>query len=488
MDDVPPTLSPQPASTRKTAITSATQHTPMGDFVNRTPNSFSLDLPLPSIFQPEPSWAAPTMPPRNSEGRDNEMREATPQAEERHQKTSQVIQQSIKSESAENLTTNTGLGEREGSDGVDSLMREVHMEHTGDEDMNTSLSSPDSSGSPDKSFVLPTAAGIASADLSSNFASLTPNLPQPFLSPVQIQSTQTFQSFSLQSTSVQGNAQSTMTPPRPVSNGDPPNRLSSLSPTQTTLLDCLVNPFSSSIASPIPTPFAPKKATAFVRSGANSQQQVPSSQGPLNPASKVVGVKPSTGTQPPVTPTKTFEGSLVPVTTPSNLHPPFPVSPQREIVRSHSAPGAVSSSTKEQPSARPVTPTSNFHPPITSSKIPVPLSSATSNHGPTAGRSINKSFSLGLSPSSSSQLRQPSTLRTMLNGAASKIPRPGKKPYSKPPSRLPKPQVKVSVPAFPSNPPKVSTSITFYGSWLLILSLDCSAATSTGFTHQDASR
>ncbi|CAG8686984.1 1752_t:CDS:2, partial [Acaulospora colombiana] len=44
-----------------------------------------------------------------------------------------------------------------------------------------------------------------------------------------------------------------------------------------------------------------------------------------------------------------------------------------------------------------------------------------------------------LSPNTS-QLRQPSNLRNTLTGAASKIPRPGKKPYAKPVSRLPKPK------------------------------------------------
>ncbi|KAG8859009.1 hypothetical protein FRB91_008975 [Serendipita sp. 411] len=47
-----------------------------------------------------------------------------------------------------------------------------------------------------------------------------------------------------------------------------------------------------------------------------------------------------------------------------------------------------------------------------------------------------------------SPFRQPSALKSAITGAASKIPRPGKKPYSKPISRLPRPQALVK----PANP------------------------------------
>lgn len=45
-----------------------------------------------------------------------------------------------------------------------------------------------------------------------------------------------------------------------------------------------------------------------------------------------------------------------------------------------------------------------------------------------------------------SQLRQPSPLRTTGTGAASRIPRPGSKPYAKPASKLPKPKIPAPAP------------------------------------------
>lgn len=332
-------------------------------------------------------------------------------------------------------------------------------------------------------------------DLSSIFASPIPNMAQPVLSPLRLH--QGFQPFGLPSSppAVKPDPSFFATPPPASSHNEAAaniggsNRLGSLSPTQTSLLDKLVSPFSLAAAGQalqMQVPVVPPKQTSVIgRSNIlNNIQDKFSLTGLKTPPSSVIIMEQRRNAPREVfnsTPKKdlpAFSGSLVPVTSPSNLHPPFPVTPQRgnAMMRSLSAPELTSSTegagslpigedNKAQPSSLSLAPTGVFTP-ITS-RIPIPqYSSMNGNHAAISTTVASPSTSIislanALSPTTMSpgflQLRQASTLRGMSSGAASKIPRPGKKPYSKPVSRLPKLQTK-AIPVFPTvaPPPKAS--------------------------------
>jgi hypothetical protein len=154
-------------------------------------------------------------------------------------------------------------------------------------------------------------------------------------------------------------------------------------------------------------------------------------------------------------PTASLQGSLTPLLGPvSTARLPFPITPQRTSQSDFFAPvcdrGDLFAPVGNNIDIRFSHASSNDNSNRTHSRIPVSVS--TPGKASSSAQSLLPPLVLGSaevrpdsrmdpqSPPTTSQLRQPSNLRNTVGGAASKIPRPGRKPYSKPTSRLPKPK------------------------------------------------
>lgn len=316
--------------------------------------------------------------------------------------------------------------------------------------------------------LMPTSPSATTADFSTLFASPVPKLAQPVMTPFRLHENE--------------NPDSSQ-PPNPISPAHSQSvasieetRLSSLSPQQLSILESLVP--STSVVTTIQADHKMKGITpsAINKPDADQENHQIASTTPVVQQDQSTNLThPSRSLLSPSTPSRKqpqaasgsrifgtnstlqFHESLVPVTSPSPTRPlPFPITPQRTNNVTSYQSFTLASSNK----------TSNFSPSSTSvqsnqahlnvqthttSRIPIPVatpvkrSHGLSSAGGTSNIGANTSITSPLTPPNvlspnTSQLRQPSTLRNTLTGAASKIPRPGKKPYAKPASRLPKPK------------------------------------------------
>lgn len=514
-----------------TNSSTSVQHTPIVSPMNQT--SYFPAFPSPSLFQ---SASVPIWPEQHVSEAQSGQAEAS-SSTNLHEETVAAVSQEGASVSLAAVESNGQQGDQRMDD---ASLRDTHMSE-GEQahpSLTTSISpeAPLEPGENMQPLAFPTTSNASSnPDLSSIFASPIPNMTQPVLSPLRLH--QGFQSFALQPPPLPPNPDpSSFTTPLPSSdradasihaNGNP--RLSSLSPTQTSLLDRLMNPLAMVEAGQQTNiPSAPKKPNSISRSNITNDgpANAGSTRGFMTPPSKVIimeqmkGVSRAAMNTTPKKALPAFSGSLVPPTVPNNLHPPFPVTPQQSngMTRSFSAPSFISPT--KQPDSSSV-PGDNTPQPValksttpsthTPSRIPVPHpTSASLETAPAQGSNALNGFGTSsmtvTSPSSSiqspgsllsptimspgsSQLRQPSTLRSISSGGASKIPRPGKKPYSKPVSRLPKLPNKVAS-VFPTVvPPKVNFSTVLTDSFYANeIHKGPTATAGSSFTNQDTAR
>ncbi|KIM21377.1 hypothetical protein M408DRAFT_105232 [Serendipita vermifera MAFF 305830] len=311
------------------------------------------------------------------------------------------------------------------------------------------------------------------ADFSTIFASPVPTLSQPVLSPFRLH--ENFQPFPLPQPSAETSMAS---PPTVPSTTDLEGAYATSShPVQPLLVNALTSPTTSIIqetrsdVSQLEVEKAQEdtamRDVELTRSGMPSL--VPTHLDPMTPLRSRQSHN-STPTAPPIS---VLQGSLTPlIQVKSTPQLPFPITPQRRSQTDSFTPvrgrpnifaPAISN---PSPSTSLVIHTNGLNDPVHSvSRIPIPTGtllrppSAADNHSSLPGSILAHTESGLLSPPPASQLRQPSNLRSTANGAASKIPRPGKKPYSKPVSRLPKPKVPERVsPVSSIAPPKPSTT------------------------------
>jgi hypothetical protein len=317
---------------------------------------------------------------------------------------------------------------------------------------------------------MPTNHTMTKSDVSALFTSPVPVLAQPVMTPFRLHENETnLESHQPSATS-------------PVSSesveSTEVNRLGSLSPHQVSILDNLVSPTPGSATtkpdhSMSATPSITPTSLVHGRDAKQKRREMNSigrQDRPINVThSSTSHLSPSTPQrkQPqsassnrifPTNLNTQFHESLAPVTSPSPTRPlPFPITPQRASNGAVSYQSFTLGSSTTPSSINPalVTVQSNHAhsnvQPHTTSRIPVPVttpvkrSQGLSNTGGASNIGATVSITSPLTPPNilspnMSQLRQPSNLRNTLTGAASKIPRPGKKPYSKPVSRLPKPK------------------------------------------------
>ncbi|KAG8821400.1 hypothetical protein FRC17_009843 [Serendipita sp. 399] len=160
-----------------------------------------------------------------------------------------------------------------------------------------------------------------------------------------------------------------------------------------------------------------------------------------------------------------LNGPLAPPTSPlSSSRLPYPITPQRVAPLGFVA-------------LFPLSPINTIPPQLSNASTPVRTVQGTPSRLPLPISSAIQALSLPLMPQGSlslasasgrlpglSPFRQPSALKSASAGAASKIPRPGKKPYSKPLSRLPRSQA-LAKPAAPAptilSPPPVHPKLVF---------------------------
>jgi hypothetical protein len=309
----------------------------------------------------------------------------------------------------------------------------------------------------------------STADLSALFASPVPHISQPVLSPFRLH--QNFQSFS----NPQLEKSSTpppMTPPPTDAQDDTPMKpifpmqsSPSNKSTSTTLSPLrLVHPVTPEKPSVPQTDDIPLETEQTHKDFMTETAEPTNGSSSLSlrlatPTRPSQGVGNSGSTTRPMT---SLQGSLTPLLGPmSTARLPFPITPQRSSqagfftpIRDRDnifapvgnnprylTPSFAHASSNDNnihtPSRIPVSvSTPSKDPPSSQSLLP-PLEGAETR--PDSQEAAASRVNL-LSPPMTSQLRQPSNLRNAVVGAASKIPRPGRKPYSKPTSRLPKPK------------------------------------------------
>jgi hypothetical protein len=314
----------------------------------------------------------------------------------------------------------------------------------------------------------------STADLSALFASPVPHISQPVLSPFRLH--QNFQSFS----NLQLEKSSTpppMTPPP--TNAQDDTSMKPIFPMQSSPS----NKSTSSALSPLRLvhPVTPEKPSVPQTDGIPLETEqkhedlvtetaeptsTNSTNGSLNLSLRLATpTRPSQGlgnSGSATRPMTGLQGSLTPLLGPmSTARLPFPITPQRTFQADFFTPvrdrdnifAPVGNNPRySTPSfAHASSNDNNIHTP---SRIPVSVS--TPGKGSSSSHSLLPPLEVAeilpgsrdatasrmnlLSPPMTSQLRQPSNLRNAVVGAASKIPRPGRKPYSKPTSRLPKPK------------------------------------------------
>jgi hypothetical protein len=309
----------------------------------------------------------------------------------------------------------------------------------------------------------------STVDLSALFASPVPHISQPVLSPFRLH--QNFQSFS----DPQLEKSSTpppMTPPPTNAQDDTP--MKPIFPMQSSPS----NKATSTALSPLRLvhPATPKKASVPQMDGIpleteQKHEDLATETAEPTGGSSSLSLRLATPTRPSqavgnsgsaTRPMASLQGSLTPLLGPmSTTRLPFPITPQRSSqagfftpIRDRENIFAPVGNNPRYLSPSITHASSNDHNIHTPSRIPVSVSTpgkdSSSSHSllpplegaetlPDLREAVASRMNL-LSPPMTSQLRQPSNLRNAVVGAASKIPRPGRKPYSKPTSRLPKPK------------------------------------------------
>ena len=307
-------------------------------------------------------------------------------------------------------------------------------------------------------------------DLSTLFTSPAPQFTQPILSPFRLH--QNFQSPPVPQPSTEKSSSPPLAPLATGANNDtvmspvfPTNHLPPDISTSSTLS---LHPSLRSAPQATPgKPSAQQMEDVLTETERKHEDYVVElatanvSSGPFHPSiNHAMPTRNVRDSDSPSHPINGLQGSLTPFLRPipfSQL--PFPITPQRTSQEGFSTPvpsrgdlfAPIGDNPKPLSSSLTHASSSDNHAPIFT-KIPVPVPTpgkGSSPHAPplgstesrpdsrTAQNSVSSHLNL-LSPPTTLQLRQPSNLRNTAVGAASKIPRPGKKPYSKPVSRLPK--------------------------------------------------
>ena len=303
----------------------------------------------------------------------------------------------------------------------------------------------------------------SSADLSAIFASPVPQLSQPVLSPFRLH--QDFQSFPIPQPSAAPSSTPPPVTPSAIETDSTPMKpgfdasLNGLGG-PTALLQALnTHQTSPVMQQSIAIPQAQREAGDNLQDSVMGESETaannePSSSFTMTPPRppRIGGNRNNPTSHAP--PTPSLQGSLTPNIKPrSTAQLPFPITPQRGSQAEFFTPVRAQPNlfapigNNPQPSIPFPHPSSHTDTIHTPSRIPVSVStpgkSSSDIHLPLGNAVANTESALPsglLSPPTTSQLRQPSNLRNTANGAASKIPRPGKKPYAKPISRLPKPK------------------------------------------------